>query len=601
MTIATLPTLRVTAPAIALALASIVLLIIGAALLAGHLAEDKLVRDLQRRLDSNLDVLTSGLVGDLADYPATLTMLSSDPPIQRAIALRRPDDIATASERLRQYADLTGIDNAMIVDGDGRLIVDYEDTPTEASSVVTWLMRQPAFDTALKSGLGRAFGIVDSGVERRYVFARRIHYQDYDPALLIIAINLDHTELFWRLAGQNILVVDQGGVVILSSDPARPFEQLGAYPEMREEESSVNNCRQGTIVDTNDQICRASSIVQLGWDIHLVEDMAPVRDQIRLIQWVTVLALLSLALLLGVIAQRRFTVQRTLRFKEDANRHLQKRVDRRTSELEATNDRLKSEIEERITKEDALRKAQAELVQTSKLAALGQLSAGIAHELNQPLAALRAYADNARILLARGRTDTALENLTLIGDLTERMAKITRDLKVLARRQPVKTEPVALPPLVQSVVDQIGKTGALDVIDLHNDIDPLILIAEPIGLQQVLVNLLQNAIDSLEQIPAPGHREIRLASLLRDDRGLITITDNGPGIAPAIMESIFDPFFTTKEVGKGLGLGLSLSASIIQEMGGQLSADDLPDGGARFSIELKLAASEPDDQEHAAS
>lgn len=600
MTIAISPRLRVTAPVIALALAAIVILIAAAALLAGHLAEDKLVRDLQRRLDSNLDVLASGLVGDLADYPATLTMLSSDPPIQRAIALRRPDDITTAGERLRQYADLTGIDNALIVDGDGHLIVDYEVPPSEAAHVIAWLMRQPAFDTALMSGLGRAFGIVDGSVERRYVFARRIRYQDYDPALLIIAINLDHTELLWRLAGQKILVVGQGGVVLLSSDPARPFEQLGAYPEAGEE-VPINNCRQGAVIDTDDQICRASSIVQLGWDIHLVEDMAPVHDQIRLIQWVTVLALISLALLLGVIAQRRLTLQRTLRFKEDANRHLQQRVDRRTNELETTNDQLKSEIEERITKEDALREAQAELVQTSKLAALGQLSAGIAHELNQPLAALRAYADNARTLLVRGRTDTALENLTLIGDLTERMAKITRDLKVLARRQPVRTEPVALPPLIQSVVDQIGKTGTLDAIDLHNDIDPLILVAEPVGLQQVLVNLLQNAIDSLEQIPAPHQQEIRLASILRDDRGLITITDNGPGIAPAIMESIFDPFFTTKEVGKGLGLGLSLSANIIQEMGGQLSAENLPDGGARFSIELKAATGKPDDQEHAAS
>jgi len=220
---------------------------------------------------------------------------------------------------------------------------------------------------------------------------------------------------------------------------------------------------------------------------------------------------------------------------------------------------------------------------------LGQLSAGIAHQLNQPLAALRAYADNARTFIARGRIDSANDNLALIGDLTERIGKITKDLKVLARRQQTRTESVTLAPLIRSTVDQVEKANAANGVEIVYDGDDAKALAEPVGLQQVIGNLIQNGIDAMESVDGQGAKTLSLTSIIEGGRVKLVVADRGTGIDEAIIDKIFDPFFTTKDVGKGLGLGLSLSASIIQDMGGRLSAANREEGGASFTIDLQHA------------
>jgi len=570
---------------------TLIVAVVALAWLVGRHSENALLGELQHNLGSRLDVHASGLLGDLAGYPAALTMLAGDPRILRAVVGRNAEEIAAARARLRRYADLTGVDNAMIVASDGQLIVDHDDDPEKAEAIMGWLGRQPAFAMALASGLGRAFGMAGVDGARRYVFARRIARSGEEPALLIVAVNLDHTELLWRLAEQDILVVDQQGTILLSSDQHRHFERLGASAETgaNAQAPPYKACRTGAVTQPGEQICLAKPIARLGWDMYLLAETAPVRDQVRLLRWVTVLGLISLALLIGVLAQRRLAFQRTIRIREDANRLLQQRVESRTSELRVANKHLQVEIDERIAKEQALRKAQTELVQTSKLAALGQLSAGIAHQLNQPLAALRAYADNARTFIARGRIDSANDNLALIGDLTERIGKITKDLKVLARRQQTRTESVTLAPLIRSTVDQVEKANAANGVEIVYDGDDAKALAEPVGLQQVIGNLIQNGIDAMESVDGQGAKTLSLTSIIEGGRVKLVVADRGTGIDEAIIDKIFDPFFTTKDVGKGLGLGLSLSASIIQDMGGRLSAANREEGGASFTIDLQHA------------
>ena len=565
--------------------------VIASAWMVGRLSEQSLISALQQSLGSRLDVHASGLLGDLAGYPAALSMLAGDPRIVRAIVRGSEEDVGSARARLRRYADLSGVESAMIVKADGGLITDHDNDPAKALPIIRWLKRQPAFDIALKSGLGRAFGKVGGDDVRRYVFARRIANPGKAPALLIVAVSLDHTELLWRLAEQDILAVDRQGVVLLSADQDRHFDHLGESPDRGKTAVTppYKPCREGAIMHPSEQICLARSIAALGWDIYLLSKTTPVREQVRLRQWVTALGLVSLALLIGVIGQRRLAWQRTLLIKEDANRLLQQRVDHRTAELEAANRQLKVEIDERIAKEDALRSTQAELVQTSKLAALGQLSAGIAHQLNQPLAALRAYADNARTFLTRGQHEPALDNLSLIGDLTERIGKITKDLKILARRQPTRTEPVALPPLVRSVIDQIEQADTTHTAAIVYDGAAVSALAEPVGLQQVLANLIQNGIDAMDMADGQEPKTLSITTSVDDDRIRLAVADRGTGIDPGHMDRIFDPFFTTKDVGKGLGLGLSLSANMIQDMGGRLSVSNRESVGACFTIELARA------------
>lgn len=587
----------------ALILSALVLLILALTWLAGRYAETTFVGDLQRQLDGNLDVHTSALVGDVAGFPAELTMLTSDPRILRAVVSGNEEDIGAASERLRRYADLSGAEDALIVTADGEIIVDHEHDPERAAVVVDWLRGTPAFASALNTGLGKAFGVVGDDAERRYAFLRRISNPGRPAALLIITLSLDHTELLWRLAGQDILVVDRQGTILMSADQSRLFEGLGDAPDADSPSAAGRSkaCREGAVPTSDDRLCLAHPVERLGWDLYLLGDMAPVRAQVHLVQWVTALAAISLALLIGVVGQRRLAMQRTLRIKEDANRQLQQRVALRTRDLQAANQQLQIEIEERGARERDLREAQAELVQTSKLAALGQLSVGIAHQLNQPLAAVRAYADNARTFLARGQTEAASDNLVLIGDLTERIGKMTKDLKVLGRRQPTRTEPVLLPPLVLSVIDQFNKADADRSVSFVYDRQPAIVLAEPVGLQQVLVNLMQNGVDAMEEADE-GRAHVLLVSTFVDAYEVrLSVSDTGTGIDRDIVDNIFDPFFTTKEVGKGLGLGLSLSASMIKEMGGRLSATNREEGGACLTIELKRASEDSSRTEGSAS
>ncbi|MEI6558357.1 MAG: ATP-binding protein, partial [Rhodospirillaceae bacterium] len=226
------------------------------------------------------------------------------------------------------------------------------------------------------------------------------------------------------------------------------------------------------------------------------------------------------------------------------------------------------------------------------LAALGQMSASVAHEINQPLSAIRAYADNAVVLLDRGRAATVRENLSEIADLTQRMASITQQLKGFARKAAGTLGPVDLGEAVDSALTLLGHRLRSERIRVRlqapsaEDGPPLLVTGEDVRLQQVLVNLFTNAIDAIK-----GRPERLLAIEVAAAAGAVTLTvrDSGPGIDEGDLPHLFEAFFTTKAHGSGLGLGLSISAGIAHEFGGSLTAANHSGGGALFTLSLKPA------------
>ncbi|WP_280177225.1 ATP-binding protein [Azospirillum palustre] len=283
----------------------------------------------------------------------------------------------------------------------------------------------------------------------------------------------------------------------------------------------------------------------------------------------------------------------------EAQHVLERTVQERTTDLRATNDRLERAIAEHQRTERELREAQAELVQAGKLAALGQLAAGVGHELNQPLAAIRSYAHNGRKLIGLGRVEEAEGNLGKIADLTARMANITNHLKRFARRPDSRLGAVELAPVIQGALSLFGNRLREEAVAVElalPDADPasgtpLRVRAEEVRLEQVLVNLLSNALDAVAG--APVRRILIRAELVEDgEEGgavRIEVRDSGSGIAADPVAQIFDPFFTTKPVGTGLGLGLSISYNIVRDFGGVLSvAESGPDGTA-FVLTLTRA------------
>ncbi len=274
---------------------------------------------------------------------------------------------------------------------------------------------------------------------------------------------------------------------------------------------------------------------------------------------------------------------------------LETRVKERTKDLTEANARLIQEIDERQRAEEALMQARDELIQATKLAALGEMSTGISHELNQPLAAIRAYADNARALIDHGRNEDALGNLTQISDLTERMAQISAQLKIFARKDASQAVSVSLDAAINHSLRILQPRIKEDNTDirLYPSAQELFVLANSVQLEQVLVNLIGNALHAVED---NERRQIEISAERCDQEVILKIWDNGPGIDEEQLALIFDPFFTTKEEGRGLGLGLSISHRLVEGMHGRLQAGNHPDGGAVFTLHLPVAEGGEEDE-----
>jgi len=275
-----------------------------------------------------------------------------------------------------------------------------------------------------------------------------------------------------------------------------------------------------------------------------------------------------------------------------SKRLLESRVEQRTIELTSANERLIQEVEQHSN-------TQNELIQTAKLAVIGQMSAGINHELNQPLMAIRGYADNARKFLELENEKNVDSNLNEISLLTERMAKILHPLKEFSRKSSGLQQPVSMNALRSGVIailyPRLQKSKvAVDWPPMDKDYQ---VLGDLLRLEQVMVNLISNAMQAVESISYEGDNEpkITISQSLQGSQLLIQVRDNGPGIAGGDINNIFEPFYTTKQEGQGLGLGLSISARIIEDVGGELSADNyyLDEeqaniAGVKFSVFLQL-------------
>ncbi|MDA8586487.1 ATP-binding protein, partial [Rhodobacteraceae bacterium] len=258
---------------------------------------------------------------------------------------------------------------------------------------------------------------------------------------------------------------------------------------------------------------------------------------------------------------------------------------RESAELRQLNVALQREIAEREKAERHLEVAEQTLQQSSKLAALGEMSAAVSHELNQPLAAMKTYLAGAKLLLQRRRGDEALSSFQRIDDLIERMGAITRQLKSYARKGGTAFEPIDVGKSVSSALSMMEPQLRRGDIEINASLprDPVIVEADRIRLEQVLVNLLRNALDAIKATPNP---KVDLLVTVGDEV-LVTVRDNGSGIED--LENLFEPFYTTKAPGDGVGLGLAISSGIVNDLGGRLTARNGRDGGAVFEITLPLA------------
>jgi two-component system, NtrC family, C4-dicarboxylate transport sensor histidine kinase DctB len=268
---------------------------------------------------------------------------------------------------------------------------------------------------------------------------------------------------------------------------------------------------------------------------------------------------------------------------------LESRVTERTAALVEANEQLADEVGSRKVIESNLRATQDELVHAGKMAVLGQLSAGMVHEINQPLAAMRTLSDTACMLIGLGRTDEACSNLRRVAQLTDRLGSVTRQLTVFAHKARQPPKPAVVQRAVASAQFLLSHRVRERDVEIETSISPadLAALADEVRLEQVLVNLIGNGIDAVSGEPM---RRIYIEAKQAGGRCVISVSDTGSGIRADVLSRLFEPFVTTKAAGAGLGLGLVISTHIVRDSGGSLRAANLDDGGACFVIDLPLAS-----------
>jgi two-component system C4-dicarboxylate transport sensor histidine kinase DctB len=274
-----------------------------------------------------------------------------------------------------------------------------------------------------------------------------------------------------------------------------------------------------------------------------------------------------------------------------AHDSLESKVVARTAELRSTVVLLGEEVEVRKAVEADLRATQSELVHAGKMAALGQMSAGVVHELNQPLGALRTLSDNACVLLEQNRLNDVRGNLQRIAHLVDRLGRLTYQLKAFAHKASAQCVPVDLQQVIANAQFLVSQRLRDNSVELVVQVQPLDLaaVAEGARLEQVLVNLMGNAIDAMLASPLRCLRVEASVVGTALDHCLIRVSDTGPGVRADILPRLFEPFITSKPAGAGLGLGLMISAHIVREFGGSLRVCQMDGAGACFEIELLRA------------
>lgn len=607
-----------------------VLLLLGAVLFSGFIAYALAQRMGQAQIQATglhrLELYTASLQREISKFaflPGTLELQKDVVNLLTASADSVPRrHVEGVNAYLEQLNDRAGTLSIYLINLEGR-VVATSNWRRPDSFMGEDLRFRAYFRDALSTGAGRLFGIGTTRGEPGYYLASALLDGSRTVGVAVTKVSLDQLEQSWSTVEAPVIVSDENGVVILSSVPdwkftalkpldegtRKAFDQTLQYNrralkpldmrvlhDLDQGARVVRVAREGTEMAsvypvTGRFLTQSRALPGTPWTLTVFSHLARADEAAQSYALIAIIGAAFLALLAFMLNERRRHVRDRLAAREAlqaAHDELERKVEQRTADLSSTNERLQSEVQERTRAEQTLRAAQNELVQAGKLAVIGQLATGVAHELNQPLTALRTLSGNSVRFLERGDLKTVQVNLERIAQLADRMGLITGELRSFARKssgQPQRVEMrAALTNALAVLEPRIRQSGALVQMDLSQP--------EPVAwcdgnrIEQVLVNLVNNALDAMQGESTPV---VDIRCELDEDRVQVQIRDHGPGLSPDAQTHLFEPFFTTKGAGEGLGLGLALSAGIVQESGGTLGGSNHPEGGAVFHFTLPAA------------
>lgn len=540
----------------------------------------------------------------MAEHPLLLSVLKSPD---------NPGLVQAANEEMKQMARIVGSSDVYLLDRTG-LTIAASNYYKPNSFIGRRYDYRPYFRDAIRTGRSALYFALGTMSDiRGLYFSSPVAFADDRVAgVIVVKVQVEELESQWqRPATYNdaeMVVLDDDGISFLASRNDwlyRDFEPGGAvpaddpgirlrYPEQPLQPMDINikeapfgladDVRRLRIVDgdrSREYLSVRTPLPHLDWSLQVMIGT-------RSVLWTRVESLIAgTVIFLGALLTLLYLRERYRLEAELAERgeRLELRVAERTQDLELSNRQLTEEVRQRKAAEDELKETQQELIQAAKLAVLGQMSAGLNHEMNQPLTAIQAYARNSRRFLERGSHQTVDANLSEIIALCHKMAELTRQFKIFARKSEGLPATVDLRMAIDAALKIITAqdSGARVTIDWQRPREPALCHGDLIRVEQVLVNLIANAVQAVESVADPT---VSIDLLPEGDQWLCRVRDNGSGL-PADSEQIFEPFFTTKSMKQGLGLGLSISRQIVDALGGRLTGRNRSDGpGAEFLLTL---------------
>ncbi len=580
--------------------------------------------------------------------PSVLALLREPLPTSRRTP-PRSHSAAPANDYLRRLNAHLGSLAVFVLDVRGIVVASSNESQPDDSRLGEDVSYRPYYLEALAGRGTRQFAIGAGSDEPGYFVSHPIYDGPRVVGVAAIKISLGPLEGTWSMLGAPALVADANQVIILSSQPEWRYTSMVELSAERRVDLQITRTygelrlpqfplKVRLVVDDDSQEVRGelpdgispapgvggrrSGVLVLGraldgmdWRVLIFPDLRPVRDQALVYGFGGAIAAAFVVLLLLYMAQRRRIERQKLsakRMLERANAELEQEVGRRTLELTDANDLLRKEVGERHQAEQTLRAAQDELVHAGKMAVLGQLAAGITHELTQPLGAVRTLSGNAAEFMRRGNQEAALENLSIVARLVDQMGRIIDPLKSFSRKSAAMPAATDVARVVEQTLFLFELRMRHEKVEVHNacEVGRLLAWCDANRLEQVLINLVANALDAMRDAP---RRVLRIDAGLADaperlDAAgpprpgqpaparmvLIRVQDSGKGLSEADRQRLFEPFYTTKPSGAGLGLGLVISRDIAREFGGELAAGDEADGGACFKLWVPVTNAQED-------
>jgi two-component system C4-dicarboxylate transport sensor histidine kinase DctB len=564
-------------PWVKLAVAALVFVAIGVVLITNRLLTERFTETTRNRAELRLALFSGNMISELQRTSVVPLLLSLDPAISQALS---KGDFSRTSQRLIQVQANIGVASILLLDTSGRTVAATNRNLLGSNyrSQSFFLDAQRSSDTVFSSS-ERAGG----GYE--FTYSQVIMAEGKSLGVIVVAVDLMKFERAWAGLQDVVMVANSEDTIILATEPRWRGLKLDDAIAIQDDPSSLDRALNQALNVTTDwtrnkpdtylkgvAFLRTDARVPFrGWHMVTFTAYDSVRERVNGILALEIMGFAILLALTFYLLSRRAWSQ-SLSFR------------RESAELRQLNARLQNEIAEREKVQKNLAVAELTLAQSSKLAALGEMSAAVSHELNQPLAAMKTYLAGARLLLQRKRAEEALSSFQRIDDLIDRMGAITRQLKSYARKGGEAFEPVDLRQCLSSALAMMEPQLKLRVVKISRVLprQPVMVMADRLRLEQVLINLLRNALDATKDTPQP---QIDLI-LSAGETATLTVRDNGHGIVD--LENLFEPFYTTKTSGEGVGLGLAISSGIVTDLGGRLTARNSDRGGAVFEVQLPI-------------